>query len=522
MNPIRIGRALLSVSDKTGLVELASGLLRHGVKIVSTGGTAVALQDAGIPVRDVAEVTGYPELFGGRVKTLHPAIHGGVLYRRGHPADEEERNRHGIVSIEMVVVNLYPFEETTGRSGVSDAEAIEQIDIGGPALLRAAAKNHAHVVVVVSPDQYSEVLETLDRNQGLIPAETAQRYAQRAFERTSEYDKSIARYLAADGAPAPGAAALPERIEHRYNLMHRLRYGENPGQEGAVYAPEPGGAIETLAQLRGKTLSYNNFLDIEAALSLLHEFEETAAVVVKHRNPSGVAVAPSSGEAIQLARDADSLSAFGGILGLNRALDEAALDAIGSFFFEVVLAPSVSASSVRLEKLRKNLVILEVPNLLRGATGPLLTRSLLGGLLAETPPGPPRFESWKVATSKRPTQDQERDLHFAWRVTRHVVSNAIVIAKNNHTLGIGAGQSSRVDSVRLALLKAERSGKDVRGSVLCSDAFFPFPDSVEMAAKAGIAAIAQPGGSVRDEESIAAAESRGVSMLLTGERCFLH
>jgi phosphoribosylaminoimidazolecarboxamide formyltransferase/IMP cyclohydrolase len=320
-----------------------------------------------------------------------------------------------------------------------------------------------------------------------------------------------------------GSRLLPEILAPRYRLLQKLRYGENPGQEGAVYAPEgQGGGIATLAQLKGKTLSYNNYLDIEAALNLLHEFEEPAAVVVKHRNPAGAAVAPTVAGAIPLARDADALSAFGGILGMNRPLDDAALEAIGSIFLEVVIAPSIAASPERLEKTRKNLLVLEAPDLLRGAAATLGTRSLLGGLLAETLPAPPQFQSWMAVTARKPTEAETRDLRFAWKVTRHVVSNAIVIARDGCTLGIGAGQSSRVDAVRLALLKAERAGHDVEGAVLCSDAFFPFPDSVEMAAKAGITAIAQPGGSVRDEESIAAAESRGLTMLLTGERCFLH
>ncbi|HEY2923529.1 MAG TPA: bifunctional phosphoribosylaminoimidazolecarboxamide formyltransferase/IMP cyclohydrolase [Candidatus Eisenbacteria bacterium] len=528
MSEIRIGRALLSVSDKSGLVEFANGLARHGVKIVSTGGTAATLKDAGVSVRDVAEITGFPELFGGRVKTLHPAVHGGILYRRGNRTDEDERHRHGIVSVELVVVNLYPFEETVGRD-VPDAEAIEQIDIGGPALIRAAAKNHAHVLAVVSPDQYAEVLQAMDRGRGAVPEALARSFARRAFERTAAYDAAIARYLDGGFADAPKAApaetgshAMPERIERRYRLLQKLRYGENPGQEGAVYAKEEGGGIEALTQVRGKTLSYNNYLDIEAALGLLHEFDEPAAVVMKHRNPAGVAVAPTIAAAIPLARDGDPLSAFGGILGVNRPLDDAALEALGTVFLEVVLGPSIAASPERLEKTRKNLMVLEAPDLLRGAADAVATRSLLGGLLAETVPGPPQFGSWMAVTAKRPSEAETRDLRFAWRVTRHVISNAIVIARDGRTLGIGAGQSSRVDAVRLALMKAERSGHDVRGAVLCSDAFFPFPDSVEMAAKAGITAIAQPGGSVRDEESIAAAQSQGVAMLLTGERCFLH
>ncbi|HYQ90428.1 MAG TPA: bifunctional phosphoribosylaminoimidazolecarboxamide formyltransferase/IMP cyclohydrolase [Candidatus Binatia bacterium] len=534
MSEIQVGRALLSVSDKTGLAELASGLARHGIKIVSTGGTATALRDAGLSVRDVSEITGFPELFGGRVKTLHPAVHGGILYRRGHRVDEEERHHHGIISIELVVVNLYPFEKTVERAGVSEAEAVEQIDIGGPALIRAAAKNHAHVLTVVDPAQYAEVIEALDRGGGIVPVAMARKFARRAFERTAAYDASIARYLQAScpdatearGAgrpPVAGSRGLPERIETRYRILQKLRYGENPGQEGAVYAKEEAsGGLATLAQVRGKTLSYNNYLDIEAALTLLHEFEEPAAVVVKHRNPSGAAVAPTVAAAIPLARDGDALSAFGGILGVNRTLDDAALEAIGSLFLEVVVAPSITASPERLEKTRKNLIVLESPDLLRGSADTLSTRSLLGGLLAETAPPAPQFQSWMAVTARKPTEEETRDLRFAWRVTRHVVSNAIVIARDGRTLGIGAGQSSRVDAVRLALLKAERAGHDVHGAVLCSDAFFPFPDSVEMAAKAGITAIAQPGGSVRDEESIAAAESRGVSMLLTGERCFLH
>jgi len=540
VNEIRIGRALLSVSDKTGLVELATGLARHGVKIVSTGGTAAALRDAGISVRDVGEITGFPELFGGRVKTLHPAVHGGILYRRGHKVDEEERHHHGIVSIELVVVNLYPFEKTVAGPGVTEAEAVEQIDVGGPALIRAAAKNHAHVLTVVDPGQYTEVLRALDLGRGSVPAAMARTFSRRAFERTAAYDAAISRYLAgacpdgngdasptATGLPPLGASgfshAVPERLEGRYRLLQKLRYGENPGQEGGVYAKEgSSGGIATLTQIRGKTLSYNNYLDIEAALLLLHEFEEPAAVVVKHRNPSGAAVATTAAAAIPLARDGDALSAFGGILGVNRPLDDASLDAIGSLFLEVVIAPSIEASPERLEKTRKNLMVLEAPDLLRGSADPLQTRSLLGGLLAETRPGPPQVQGWKAVTTRKPTEAELRDLHFAWRVTRHVVSNAIVIAHEGRTLGIGAGQSSRVDAVRLALLKAERAGHDVRGAVLCSDAFFPFPDSVEMAAKAGITAIAQPGGSVRDDESIAAAEARGVTMMLTGERCFLH
>jgi phosphoribosylaminoimidazolecarboxamide formyltransferase / IMP cyclohydrolase len=547
VTPIRIGRALLSVSDKTGLVEFAHGLARHGVKILSTGGTAVTLREAGVTVRDVSEVTGFPELFGGRVKTLHPAIHGGILYRRGLGSDEEDRHKHGIVSIDLVAVNLYPFERTVANPDVARGDAIEQIDIGGPALIRAASKNHDHVVVLTDPSQYAEILDALDRSGG-VPVATARRLARLAYERTSAYDAAIARYLEAGEAhetPAPAAAAglpgaiggtsgattaaaarestvLPEAIELRYRLSQRLRYGENPGQEGALYAPAAGGAVEALTQLRGKTLSYNNLLDVEAALLLLHEFSDSAAVVVKHRNPSGVAIAKTPAEAIPLARDGDPLSAFGGILGMNRPLDGAALDAIGSFFFEVVLAPSITAPEEKLAALRKNLVVLAVPDLLRGGRTGWSARTVLGGLLAETDPGAPQVAAWKRVTKAEPTKDQVADLHFGWRVARHTISNAIVVARGGRTLGIGAGQSSRVDAVRLALLKAERSGHDVRGAALCSDAFFPFGDSVEIAAQAGIAAIAHPGGSVRDAESIAAADKAGIAMLHTGERCFLH
>ncbi len=548
MTPIRVGRALLSVTDKTGLVEFAHGLARHGVKILSTGGTAVALRDAGVTVRDVSEVTGFPELFGGRVKTLHPAIHGGILYRRGLAADEEDRHKHGIVSIDLVAVNLYPFERTVATPGVAHADAIEQIDIGGPALIRAASKNHDHVVVLTDPGQYDEILSALDRLGG-VPVETARRLARLAYERTSAYDAAIARYLAAGESPEPlphaaaavglpgaiggasgaanapaveGSTSLPESLDLRYRLSQRLRYGENPGQDGALYAPAQGGAVEALTQLRGKTLSFNNLLDVEAALALLHEFSDSAAVVVKHRNPSGVATAKTPAEAIPLARDGDPLSAFGGILGMNRPLDAAALEAIGSFFFEVVLAPSITAPEEKLASLRKNLVLLAVPDLLRGGRTGWSARTILGGLLAETDPGPPQFPAWKRVTKAEPTRQQLADLQFGWRVARHTISNAIVVARDGRTLGIGAGQSSRVDAVRLALLKAERSGHDVRGAVLCSDAFFPFGDSVEIAAQAGIAAVAHPGGSVRDAESIAAADKAGIAMLHTGERCFLH
>jgi phosphoribosylaminoimidazolecarboxamide formyltransferase/IMP cyclohydrolase len=550
VNAIRVSRALLSVSDKTGLLELAHGLGRHGVKLLSTGGTAMALRDAGFGVRDVAEVTGYPELFGGRVKTLHPAVHGGILYRRGHATDEEERHRHGIVSIDLVVVNLYPFESTIARAGVRDEEAVEQIDIGGPALIRGAAKNHRHVVVVVEPEQYGAVIDAMDQNGGSVPASLARAFAGRAYERTAQYDAAIARYLAAhaevpaaahagaeagsaaglpgsavlDGEGGDGSGALPERWGRGYRKRQTLRYGENPGQEGALYAAEgAGGDVETLTQLRGKTLSYNNLLDVEAAVSLLRELgDRAAAVVVKHRNPSGAALADRPADAIAAARDGDSLSAFGGILGLNRPLDDAALDAIGKFFFEVVAAPAIRASETRLAELRKNLVVLELGSLLTRAAPAVAIRGLLDGLLAETALPPPRFDQWRPVTKRAATEGEMRDLRFAWRVARHVVSNAIVIARGERTLGIGAGQSSRVDAVRLALWKAERSGHDVRGAVLCSDAFFPFPDSVELAAQAGIAAVAHPGGSVRDGESTAAADAAGMALLLTGERCFRH
>jgi phosphoribosylaminoimidazolecarboxamide formyltransferase/IMP cyclohydrolase len=543
---IRIGRALLSVSDKTGLAEFAHELARHGVKIVSTGGTAAALREAGVTVRDVSEATGYPELFEGRVKTLHPAIHGGILYRRGVKQDEEDRHRHGIVSVDLVVVNLYPFERTVAAAGTSYDEAVEQIDIGGPALLRAGAKNHRHVAVVVDPDQYAGVIEALDRDGG-IPASMAQAFARRAFARTSAYDAAIAAYLDAHGAdggaagasrPAPGAGipgviaaagaaaaegdALPESIELRLRREQSLRYGENPGQAGALFAPEGGGAVRALTQLRGKTLSFNNLLDVEAALRLLHELTDPSAVVIKHRNPSGAATARSVAEAIPLARDGDPLSAFGGILGLNRPLDDACLDAIGSFFYEVVLAPGIEASEGRLQALRKNLIVLEVPDLLRGAAAGWVGRTLFGGMLVETAPGPPRFDGWRQVSRRAPSDAETRDLRFAWSVARHVISNAIVVARDGRTLGVGAGQSSRVDAVRLALWKAERAGHDVRGAVLCSDAFFPFPDSVEIAAQAGIAAIAHPGGSVRDAESVAAADAGNVALITTGERCFLH
>ncbi|MGH7680914.1 MAG: bifunctional phosphoribosylaminoimidazolecarboxamide formyltransferase/IMP cyclohydrolase, partial [Candidatus Eiseniibacteriota bacterium] len=501
------------------------------------------LRAAGVPVRDVSEVTGYPELFDGRVKTLHPAVHGGILFRRGLEQDEEQRHKHGIVSIDLVAVNLYPFERTVADPGVSLAEAVEQIDIGGPSLIRAAAKNHPHVVVVVDPDQYSEVLLAMDSFGG-VPLETARVFARRAFERTSTYDAAIARFLASREGPeapatsaatgVPGAiaaaggsgpdpgGALPPTIDLDFRLSRRLRYGENPGQEGAFYVPSAGRAVEGLNQRRGRELSYNNLLDVESALGLLREFSEPAAVVIKHRSPSGAAVATSLAEALTRARDGDTLSAFGGILGLNRPLDEAALEAMGNFFFEVVVAPAIVAAEERLTALRKNMVVLEVPDLARGAVGAWAARTLLGGLLVETLPGDPRFSEWKPVTQAQPTAAQIADLQFGWRVARHTVSNAIVIAKNGRTLGIGAGQSSRVDSVRLALLKAERSGHDVRGAALCSDAFFPFSDSVEIAAQAGIAAIAHPGGSVRDNESVAAADRAGIAMMQTGERCFLH
>jgi len=498
--------ALLSVSDKTGLVDLARALVEtHGFRLISSGGTAQALQGAGLPVTKVAEFTGAPEMLGGRVKTLHPRIHGGILGRLDR--DAAEMSAHGLEPIELVVVNLYPFAETIARPGVTPAEAIENIDIGGPTLLRAAAKNHAHVSVLCQPSQYGAYLDR--RANGTLDLDFRRQLAQAAFAHTQAYDRAIAAYLAGDAPPWTVTG----------QLQQTLRYGENPHQRAAWYATEARGW--TIAnQLQGKELSYNNLLDLEAARAIAAAFvqEEPAAVIVKHTNPCGVALAPTLLAAYQQALAADPVSAFGGIVALTRPLDVETATALCETFLECVVVPGCDPQAAAVLTRKPNLRLLILPDLTAAPTETL--RSIAGGVLVQDGDrAPSQPETWQVVTNRVPTAAQQKDLIFAWEVARHVKSNAIVVAGDRVTLGIGGGQTNRVGAADIALAQA---GSKAVGAVLASDGFFPFDDTVRKAAAAGIQAIVQPGGSLRDPDSIQAANELGVAMVFTGRRHFCH
>ena len=524
--------ALLSVSDKEGLLPLAQGLLDQGYTLISSGGTAGALAAAGLPVTRVAEVTGAPEILGGRVKTLHPRIHGGILARRDDPAHQSDLQAQAIDPIDVVVVNLYPFERTVAQPGVSWEDAIEQIDIGGPALLRAGAKNHAHVAVLTKPAQYSPFLEAL--HAGQVDGALRRRLALEAFRHTAAYDAAISAWwaarLAQDGAPAQGdSGADREPLNLHLPPFQGLRYGENPHQKATWYGT-PSLGWGAAHQLQGKELSFNNLMDLEAALATVRDFgygalgpspgASPAAVVIKHTNPCGVATAASAAEALQRALDADRVSAFGGIVALNRPVDAACAEALTGLFLECVVAPAYSEEArVRLAA-KPNLRVLELGGEAVAAAPRRQLRSLLGGVLVQDPDDQPIDpETWQVVSQRPPTEQERLDLCFAWQVVRHVRSNAIVVATQGQTLGIGAGQTNRVGSARLAL---EAAGSGAQGAVLASDGFFPFDDTVRLAAAHGISALIQPGGSLRDAESIAACDAHGMAMLTTGRRHFLH
>ncbi|MGQ9753052.1 MAG: bifunctional phosphoribosylaminoimidazolecarboxamide formyltransferase/IMP cyclohydrolase [Thermaceae bacterium] len=497
-------RALLSVSDKRGLLEFARGLLELGFTLISTGGTYRALKEAGIPALYIFEVTGFPEILEGRVKTLHPRIHAGLL-AKPTPAHEAELRAHGIERIHLLVVNLYPFRETVAR-GASFEEAIEQIDIGGPAMLRAAAKNHQAVLPVCDPEDYPLVLEALRR--GVSP-ELRRRLAWKAFAHTAAYDAAIAEWLSLE--------KFPERKFFVLQKEAPLRYGENPHQEAALYRVEgEEGPLLRARVLQGKAMSFNNYLDAEAAWNLVSEFEEPACVAVKHQNPCGVALGKTPLEAYQKAYAADPVSIFGGIVAFNRVVDGATAKALGEVFLEVVLAPGFDEEVKSLLARKKNLRLLEVPSPAKGAY--LDLRRLRGGVLLQDADAWDPLEA-KVVTRKEPPAEVWPDLWFAWKVVKHVRSNAIVVAKGGRTLGIGVGQTNRLAAARHAL---EGAGKEAEGAVLASDAFFPFDDVVRLAAEYGISAIVQPGGSLRDEDSIRAADEHGLAMVFTGVRHFRH
>jgi phosphoribosylaminoimidazolecarboxamide formyltransferase/IMP cyclohydrolase len=515
-------RALLSVADKTGLTPFAEALQTMGFEIVSTGGTAKALRAAGVSVTDVAAITGFPEIMDGRVKTLHPHIHGGLLARRG--VDDAVLASHGIGAIELLVVNLYPFEATTARADCTDAEAIENIDVGGPAMLRAAAKNHEHITVVVDHADYEPVLAAL--KDGGVPAPLRRQLAIKAFSHTARYDAAISHYLRMHST-APDDWANP--LLRTWDLLQPLRYGENPHQRAALYrTPEHApGTVAHALKLQGKELSFNNLVDADAAYQAVKAFEAAACVIVKHASPCGIAVAATPVTAYQLAYRADPTSAFGGVIAFNRPLDQSSAEAIvGQQFAEVIVAPEVGKAARGVLAAKPNIRVLETgwPTASTVAREQAFElKTIEGGLLVQSADGGRvDIATAKVVTQRSPTGAELRDLKFAWTAVKYVKSNAIVLARDGATIGIGAGQPSRVMSARIAALKAEEAKLDVAGTVLASDAFFPFRDGIDAAAERGVRAVVQPGGAMRDDEVIRAADEHGMTMVFTGMRHFRH
>jgi phosphoribosylaminoimidazolecarboxamide formyltransferase/IMP cyclohydrolase len=518
-----ITQALLSVSDKAGLVAFAQGLQALGVQLLSTGGTAHALTDAGVVVTEIAAYTGFPEILDGRVKTLHPKVHAGILARRDLAPHRAALAEHAIPSIDLVVVNLYPFRETVARPGCTLDEAIENIDIGGPAMLRSAAKNYAHVGVVVDPADYTAVLDELRDNRAMLSLATRFRLAQKAFSHTAAYDGAISSYLTARDATG-AARRFPERWNWQGSKVADLRYGENPHQHAALYRDDPpvAGAIATFEQLQGKELSYNNIADGDAAWECVKTFSEPACVIVKHANPCGVAIAESPLDAYRKAFATDPTSAFGGIIAFNSEVDAATVEAVSAQFVEVLIAPGYAPDAMALIAKKASVRVLAIASAAGGGNAWDM-KSVGGGMLVQTPDSRTAApEEFKVVTRQAPTPAQRADLLFAWRVAKYVKSNAIVYCAAGRTLGIGAGQMSRVDSTRIAALKAANAGLSLAGSVVASDAFFPFRDGLDVVADNGAVAVIQPGGSVRDSEIIAAADERGVAMVFTGVRHFRH
>lgn len=513
--------ALLSVSDKTGLVAFARRLVEDcGYSLVSSGGTAKALATAGLPVTKVSDYTGSPEILGGRVKTLHPRIHGGILARRDVAQDVADLDANEIQPIDLVVVNLYPFEQTIAKPDVTLPEAVEQIDIGGPAMLRASAKNFAHVTVLCQPAQYDAYLDEWQKSSGAVSLDFRKACALAGFEHTAAYDRAIAAYLSIDEAGIAADSTLPARYTLTGTQRQALRYGENPHQQAAWYqsgAEPTGWAAAT--KLQGKELSYNNLVDLEAARRIVAEFQDDpAAVVIKHTNPCGVAQSTTLSEAYRRAFDADSISAFGGIVALNRTIDAATAQALTQTFLECVVAPSCESEAQEILAAKSKLRVLTLPDLVTGTADAV--RLIAGGfLLQDADESPATPDDWKVVTETQPTPEQWQELIFAWKVCKHVKSNAIVVTSDRTTLGIGAGQMNRIGAVNIAL---QQAGDRTKGATLASDGFFPFDDSVRQAAAAGIGAIAQPGGSLRDKDSIDAANELGLAMIFTGIRHFLH
>ncbi|HKS06997.1 MAG TPA: bifunctional phosphoribosylaminoimidazolecarboxamide formyltransferase/IMP cyclohydrolase [Gemmatimonadaceae bacterium] len=508
-------RALLSVSDKTGLVDFARALVSLGWDLVSTGGTAKALRDAGLKVSDISDVTGFPEMLDGRVKTLHPKVHGGLLARRDLPEHMKAIREHDITTIDLVVVNLYPFRETAAKKDTQPHEVIEQIDIGGPSMLRSAAKNFDSVFAVVDPGDYSAVLDAL-RGSG-DAAKLKRSLARKVFEHTAAYDGAIAAWFQSQDGDR-----FPARLSLSFERMQSLRYGENPGQEAAFYAERRTAGLGALEQLGGKELSFNNLLDVDGAILATEPFgDEPACAIVKHTTPCGLAVGRNALEAYEKALACDPVSAFGSVIAFTVDVDDDAARKVSELFVECVVAPAFSPGALDILATKKNLRVLR--GRVAADRASLDFKRVRGGLLAQDRP-PARFDdsAWKVVTKRQPTADERRDLLFAWRAVASVKSNAILLARNGATIGIGAGQMSRVDATFVATHKAKSAGHDTAGTALASDAFFPFRDGIDQAAQAGVRALVQPGGSVRDAEVIAAADEHGMTMMFTGIRLFRH
>jgi len=516
----KIQRAILSVTDKTGLVDFAHKLSGMGVELISTGGTAKLLRDSGVRVKDISELTGFPEMLDGRVKTLHPKVHGGILHRREDPKHRSAVAEHGIEPIDMVVVNLYAFEQTAAKAGVHFDELIENIDIGGPSMIRSAAKNFRDVAIVTSPADYNAIADEMARSAGELSSETKWKLAQKAFATTAAYDAAIASTLekvSANGSFELHASdAFPETLRLSFSKVMDLRYGENPHQKAAMYADRSGSGIANARQLQGKELSYNNIVDLQAAWDLAQEFSEPVCAIIKHTNPCGTATGKTLVEAYKKALECDPVSAFGGVIGVNRPMDGAAAEEMAKLFVEAIAAPSFDEAARAKFAVKKNLRLVEVKH----ASQKWVMKNVSGGILVQDSDLRQLNENeLKVVSKRAPTEQEKRALLFAWKISKHAKSNAIVYAREGQSIGVGAGQMSRVDSCKIGAMKAVLP---LKGTVAASDAFFPFPDGVEEIAKAGATAIIQPGGSVRDQEVIEAADRLGLAMVFTGIRHFRH
>jgi phosphoribosylaminoimidazolecarboxamide formyltransferase/IMP cyclohydrolase len=517
-----IKRALISVTDKKGLEAFAKSLSARGVEIIASGGTAKSLRAAGVAVVDVSDVTAFPEIMNGRVKTLHPKIHGGILADRENRAHLEQAAKHGIGLIDLVVVNLYRFRQAAENQSLGERDIVEEIDIGGPALVRAAAKNFHSVAVVVDPDDYDRVLKEMGDSGGGLALDARRRLAAKAFFHTASYDAAVSRYFDRITTP-PGE--LPTRWVAAYRRAQALRYGENPHLRGALYAPdEEGRGLSRLSQLQGKELSYNNIQDLYSAHMLARDMGKSSCAVIKHMNPCGAANCGSAAESFRRARRTDEASAFGSVVAFNDAVDRSVAEACADIFLEVIVARTFHPEAVEIFSKKKNLRLVTIPSEVWDSPGEGFATKEIGELLLlqDRDEGFPELDAWKLATSRAPSTAEEKALRLAWRIAKHVRSNAIVICDSQGTIGVGAGQMSRVDSCRIAVDKARREGLSTEGTCAASDAFFPFPDGVEALAEAGVKAIIQPGGSMRDDEVVAAAERLGITMVLTGVRHFRH